>query len=161
LPKYSGSIFYLQVILPGLLVCSSITVLMHTYYKTLNKEVVYFWQSVVILLLAVATDLIAYYCFIVPLAQETPVLLTVASDVTIFIWYILCEGYLCKHYHIKHWKNDFFMLCAIGLFVLISVYLTQWWGLLAYLISIVLLILLFYWKEIQLFRASRKKPTIC
>lgn len=147
LSKYNDSIPYIRVIIPGLIINSSVTVLMHNYYKAFNKEHVYFWQNIVILVLAILTDLIAYYLLVLPLNPMDPIWLTVASDFTLLVWYVVSEWYLAKHYGIKHWKNDWYALSACAVFLLVAFFLDQWIGFGVYLVAIVALSLLFYWKE--------------
>lgn len=149
LPKYNDSLIYLRTILPGLVIGCSVTVLMHNYYKTYKIEKVYFYQSLVILALAIATDLLTYYFYMLPKDPNNPVWLTVASDVTLLVWYIICEGYLIKRFKIRHWKNDFFALCSCSLFLLVAFFFDGWIGFGVYFGSIAILTLLFFFPEIK------------
>lgn len=159
--KYNDSMPYIRVIIPGLIINSSVTVLMHNYYKAFNKEHIYFWQNIVILALAILTDLLAYYFLVLPLNPMDPIWLTVASDFTLLVWYIVSEWYLVKHYGIKHWKNDGYALSACVVFLLVAFFLDQWIGFGVYLVAIIALSLLFYWKETKglwnMFKARRQK----
>lgn len=155
--KYADSLVYMRVILPGFIINASVTVLMHNYYKTLNKEHVYFWQNIVILFLAVITDLLAYYFIVLPLDRSNPIWLTVASDFTLLIWYIVSEGYLVKHYQIKHWKNDLYCIVASGAFLAVAFFLNEWMGFVVYFVGITILSLCFYGNDLRAFVAGLSK----
>lgn len=159
--KYNDSMPLIRIIIPGLIINTSVTVLMHNYYKALNKERVYFWQNILILLIAIVTDLIAYYFIILPFDSMNPIWLTIASDITLLIWYIVSEKYLVKNYKIQHWKNDCYAFSSCILFLLVAFFSDGWIGFGIYLISIAIIDFCFYRKEINNFfilqKANRKQ----
>jgi len=162
--KYSDSMLYIRILIPGLIISSSITVLMHNYYKFLNKERIYFWQNVVVLLLAIVTDFIAYYCIILPFDSSNPVWLTVASDFTMIIWYLISEWYLVKLFHIRHIKNDCYLFASCLSFFVIAFFFHEWIGLIIFSGAFIVLTICFFYKEIRGFfgllrKKSKSNPT--
>jgi hypothetical protein len=158
LPKYVDSMPFVRVIIPGLIVNSSVTVLMHNYYKAFNKERIYFLQNIAILVLAIATDLFAYYCLVLPIDPGNPIWLTVASDFTLVVWYVASEWYLAKKFQVKHWKNDIYAFMTCGLFLTAAFVFSEWLGFLIYFIAVVAMSLLFFSKEAkELFRQLKNQ----
>ena len=149
LPSYSDSIRYLKLLVPGLIVNSPITVLMHNYYKALKKEHAYFLQNIIILCAAILLDLAAYYLIVLNTDSKDPIWLTAASFLTIIIWYCISESYLVLHFKIKHLKNDLFILLACLLFFVVSYLLSGWAGFAVFLVLSVALCFLFYFKLIK------------
>jgi len=158
LSKYISSVPIIRVIVPGLIINSSVTVLMHNYYKTFNKERVYFIQNILVLLFAIVTDIMTYYWIILPFDPNNPIWFAVASDITLLFWYIISESFLAKNYHIKHWKNDIYALSLCCIFYLTSFFLDQWIGFGVYLVSVLLASYLFFFKETKaLLQMARAK----
>lgn len=110
LPKYTDSLVIFRVIFPGLAISSAITVIMHNYYKTLGDNLVYFKKSILILLLSTAANGIAYCIF------KTTVAISVASIVTMIVWYLYVEQYFVVKYQYFRRKNLIYMLVMMGAF---------------------------------------------
>ena len=114
LPKYTGSLLIFRVIFPGLAMSSAITVIMHNYYKTLGDNVTYFKKSVLILILSAVANAVAYLLF------KSTISISVASIITMIIWYLYTEQYFVKHYKYERWKNLSFLLVMMGCFYSIT-----------------------------------------
>jgi len=110
LPKYTESLVIFRVIFPGLAISSSITVVMHNYYKTLGDNIKYFKKSILILLLSAAANGVAYIIF------KTTVSISVASIVTMIVWYLYVEQYFVHNYGYSRWKNLSFLLLMMVFF---------------------------------------------
>ena len=82
LPKYTASLSIFRIILPGIAISSVITVIMHNYYKVMNKNLLYFRKSLVVLILSAVANYAAYKLF------GTMESISVASIVTMFFWYL-------------------------------------------------------------------------
>jgi O-antigen/teichoic acid export membrane protein len=149
LSKYSASMPIFQIILPGLAINIPVAVIMHSYYKTFNKEKTYFIQNICILALAVLSDLLVYYLYIKPYSYNNPILISVTSFFVILVWYIVSESYLINHYKIKHWKNDVYLLTIILAFFFSSFTFTNVTGTLVYCAFLLGISLCFYSKEID------------
>ena len=114
LPKYKDSLVIFRVIFPGLAISSAITVVMHNYYKTLGDNLKYFKKSMLILLLSAAANAIAYVLF------KTTVSISVASIVTMIIWYFYIEQYFVKNYHYSRYRNLIYLCIMMAAFYAIT-----------------------------------------
>jgi O-antigen/teichoic acid export membrane protein len=151
LSKYNDAIPIFRILLPGLVINTPVTVLMHSYYKTLNKEKVYFIQNILALLLAIISDIFGYYFITLKYSPNNPIAIVIASVVVIALWYVMSESYLVKHYKIKHWKNDIYLLIIVIGFYLIAFLSSKWIGFSIYLLFVVVITILVYFKEISQF----------
>lgn len=114
LPKYNDSLPVFRVILPGLAVSSCISVVMQNYYKVANKNLSFFIKSLVILGIAVGTNLIAIYVF------KEIIYISIASVITLFIWYFVTEFFFIREYKANTVKNTIFLVYATSAFYLVS-----------------------------------------
>ena len=110
LPKYTDSLVIFRVIFPGIAISSSITVVMHNYYKTLGDNIKYFRKSILVLLLSAAANGIAYLIF------KTTVSISVASIITMIVWYLYVEQYFVHNYGYSRWRNFGYLLLMMGYF---------------------------------------------
>ena len=115
LPKYTESLLIFRIIFPGLAMSSSITVIMHNYYKTEGKSGLYFKKSIVVLLVSAATNMMAYALF------HTAESISIASILTMIFWYLYVENYFRKTYQYDGKRNYIYiMLMLIGFYVISS-----------------------------------------
>ena len=110
LPNYQGSIEIFRIIFPGLTISSVITIVFHNYYKSLGLSFSYFKKSVIILVLSCIANAIAYYCF------KDMLCISIASIITMIIWYCYVERWFIKNYRYKNTKNLIYLLLTIVLF---------------------------------------------
>ncbi len=151
LPKYGDSIVIFRIIFPGLGISTVITVAMHNYYKTIGKNLGYFKKSVGILVLSAVANGIAYAVF------KTTASISVASIITMLVWYLAAEQEFVKTFAYHRWKNfSFLVLYMCGFYIISSVTNSLISGI-AYLLFITVLILAFYHKEIKTLIYSRNK----
>lgn len=114
LPKYHGSLVIFRIIFPGLAISSSITVIMHNYYKTLGDNLQYFKKSILILILSAITNTIAYLLF------HSMLSISIASIITMIIWYLYIEQYFVNNYRYKRLKNCVYLLCMLIVFYCVT-----------------------------------------
>lgn len=145
LPDYVYSLNYLQIIFPGLALSTCISIIMFTYYKAIDAHKTYFKVCCIILLVAAVMNYLAYKIF------GTPESISVASIVTLLIWYFSCEYYFIKVHNVK-WKRDFvYIAFAMSGFYIFNALITS--SLISWLIYIVfysVLTILFYKNDIIL-----------
>ena len=143
LPKYLGSLTIFRIILPGLIVSSSITLIMHNYYKAINKEGLFFIKSICILILSIAANLIAYFVF------KTTEAISIASVLVMFAWYVITEEYFVRRYKIKWKKNLAYIVLMVSAFYATS-FIGEWrFAMLIYLYSFTGITMLFYRKDLR------------
>ena len=110
LPKYVESLPIFRIVFPGLALSSSITVIMHNYYKTLGKNIIYFKKSIVVLIVSGLANAIAYYFF------RTTAAISIASIITMLFWYLYIEQYFVNEYRYARKKNFLYLVVMMILF---------------------------------------------
>lgn len=103
LPDYGDSLIYLKIILPGLVFSSCINLVLFTYFKVLNRLSSFLHISVAALALGAVTNYIGF------LVYRDPISFSVASVITLIVWYILLEILMASIYKL-HWKKNFFYI---------------------------------------------------
>lgn len=144
LPKYIDSLPIFRIILPGLAVSSAISIVMHNYYKTEGKELMFFVKSIIILVLSGIANLVAYSIF------KTTLSISIASIIVMVVWYAIIEEYFIREYKIKWIKNFAYMVLMSAGFYFITMWNNWWVTLLIYIGFFVVVTCLFYWNDINL-----------
>ena len=114
LPKYVESLPIFLIILPGVLISSSIAVIKYNCYKTFNKINNYFIKSLIILCLAIIADLAVYYIF------GTTQSISIVSIAVLFVWYVIVEAYFIRAYKVSWVRNLIYLVLILGGFYGIS-----------------------------------------
>lgn len=143
LPKYIDSLLIFRIILPGLASSSAITIIMHNYYKMLGKNGLFFLKSIFILVVSCIANIIAYLCF------KNTISISIASVIVSIIWYVIIEVYFIRNYKIPWIKNFIYMICMMILFYIITCIELLYVSMILYLVSFVIVSLLFYYPEIK------------
>lgn len=138
LPKYVESLEIFRIIFPGLAASTSITVVMHNYYKTLGKNLFYFKKSLVVLVISIITNALAYHFF------GTTVAISIASIITMIFWYIYAQAYFKKVYKIKGTRNFVYLLIMIGSFYGATCISNIWASVCIYLIVFLIITICMY-----------------
>lgn len=149
LPKYEMALPIFRVIFPGLAISSAITIVIHNYYKIIGVNTRFFYKTIIILLLSCVANAIAYTIF------KTTIWISIASIITMVIWYIVVEHYLIKNRDIK-WKKNFTYMMSMMISFYFSTVMDNYYGsMIVYIVLFVALSYLFYRKQISSF--IRKK----
>ncbi|MEW5568646.1 oligosaccharide flippase family protein [Rossellomorea marisflavi] len=143
LPDYIESLDVFRVILPSLVISSTITVVMHNYYKVLNDNLRYFRKSIVILIASIIINIIAYMIF------KSVISISIASIITMLIWYFYIERYFVKNYNYRPVKNTTYMLLMIVVFYGTTSIANNYIGLILYLIIFITLTFLYYYSFLK------------
>ena len=138
LPQYTPSIEIFRIIFPGLAISSAISITMHNYYKVMNKSVVFFKKSVVILVLSAIANFAAYSCF------RTMTAISKVSILTLLIWYFYAESYFVKDFGYNRWKNLSYLCLVMVLFYIISSVNQGLIGMIEYLFGYALISAIFF-----------------
>ena len=155
LPNYGGALPTFLIILPGVLISSSISVIKYNCYKTFGKINNYFVKSIAALALAVAADLTVYAVF-----QNTASISIVSIFVLLF-WYVLVELYFVKAYRVGWIANLLYILLVLAAFYGISFIPNVFLGAGAYLLAYAAITLCLFHGEIKdlLGRLKQRKQT--
>lgn len=143
LPQYIGSLQTFLIIVPGVMISSSISVIKYNCYKTFNKVNNYFIKSIFVLALAIIADLVVYYLF-----KDTKAI-SIVSIIVLLIWYILVELFFVRNYQAKWVKNFLFVILVLGGFYGLSFVPNAFLGLGFYLLFYFALIICLYFREIK------------
>lgn len=139
LSDYSQSLVYFRILFPGIALTSCISAIIFNYYKVLNKNLLYFGICSGVFIFAAASNYILY------LIMRTPESFSIASIITLFVWYVGAERYLVKKYTVKWIKNLLFIVIAMaGFYVCTEIIKESLWGMLVYGSYFVVLCLCFY-----------------
>ena len=114
LPKYENSLIIFRIIFPGLAISSSITVVMHNYYKTLGDNIIYFKKSLIVLAISAVANIIAYYAF------RSTEAISIASIITMVFWYLFIENYFVNKFGYNRKKNLFYMIIIMSGFYIVT-----------------------------------------
>lgn len=119
LPKYVDSIVIFRIIFPGLAISSTVTVIMHNYYKVFGDNLLFFKKSIVVLIISAIANYVAYIIF------ETMISISYASIVTMIFWYVYVEQYFVEKCGYKRNKNLGFILIMSLSFYVVSYALNE------------------------------------
>lgn len=147
IPKYINSLPIFRAFLPALMLDSCVTIVTHSYYKLFSMELKFLLISLLSLIVTIVLDFAVYYLIILYFSPNNPVGFAYESVFSMIFWYLTSLAPLKKKIQIKHWKNDFFILCFIVIFYLESYFLPSLIGFLVYFVSAILLSVLFYSKN--------------
>lgn len=114
LPKYSDSLPIFRIIFPGLIISSVITIIMHNYYKVIGINNIFFLKSLCTLIVSGIANYIAYRFF------GTTASISIASIITMMLWYIYVEYYFVRKYKVKWKRNLIYIVTIMMLFYLIT-----------------------------------------
>lgn len=141
LPKYSDSLVFFRIILPGLIFSSAVTLIMHNYYKIANENVLFFKKTVIVLFVSIFTSWIAYLLF------KTPESISISAIIVILFWYIYMERFFVKKYGVNPWRNLTYA-CGISIAFYIISSLHNWLiAMFVYVFILILLTICFYHKK--------------
>lgn len=150
LPTYYDALEIFRIIIPGLMVSSSISIVMHNYYKVLNHNFLFFKKSAVILALSLLANLIAYISF------GTMSSISYASVIMIAVWYVMTDCSLKKMHNISAEYNLIYLLLMIVCFYLCTLISTLWMSFLIYFILYIIITIVFYRKRVFTLLCRRK-----
>lgn len=142
LPLYGYSLLIFRIILPGLVMSTVLTVVMHNYYKVLGLSASFFKKSVIALIVAFSANAVAYLIF------KSREAISIASIVSFVIWYLMTELPLKKECNVKS-KNFLFLALMTSCFYLCTITDIYWLGGILNLAALVGFSFLFYGKDIK------------
>ncbi|MDY2594651.1 MAG: oligosaccharide flippase family protein [Oliverpabstia sp.] len=150
LPNYQGSIPIFRIIFPGLTISSVITIVFHNYYKSLGMSFSYFKKSVIILVLSCIANGVAYCCF------KNMFSISIASIITMIIWYCYVERWFIRHYEYKNTKNLIYLVSMMACFYLSTTFSGMLYSCIIYCIGYILLTGMFFRNQIVELLKKRK-----
>lgn len=146
LPKYSDSLGIFRVIFPGLVISCAVTIVFNNYYKIKGMSFAYFKKSAIILLISFITNSMAYIVF------RTPVSISIASILSLFIWLICVEHWFVKNSDYNPVKNNTYLFIMIVSFYIVTLIDNIIIGFLTYLFVFFAISFMFFYKDICSFK---------
>lgn len=107
IPKYLGSLKIFRVVISSYLCYASVVIINQNYYKANLMNVRFLIISVFALALAVSLNFAAFYAF------GTTYSISLATLITLFIWFIVTSFSLSKKVHFKDRNNYLFLIIFI------------------------------------------------
>lgn len=115
MPEYIDALVYFKIIFPVLALSSCITIVVFTYYKILNKNIIYLLVCAFSLVISAIFNLFAYMIW------KSTVAISMVTVIATVIWYLLSIIYLRKNYQIK-WKGNFIYIISLITIFYITVF---------------------------------------
>ncbi|MCM1426007.1 MAG: hypothetical protein NC118_05320 [Eubacterium sp.] len=144
LPDYTPSLQYLQIIMPGLALSACINLIIFTYYKVLNQLKQYLYIALVILLAGSILNCGGY------MLLHEPIAFSIASIITLLIWYLCAVGFLVKSFQTKWFQNFAYVLAEMSIFYIVSsAWGNSWKAMLLYLIGVIVTTCLIYQNDMS------------
>lgn len=110
LPQYTGALGFLRVVMPSLLLSACISIVMFTFYKVLDKHIVYLYVGIAALATGFLTNVAAQFLW------KTPYAISWASVITVFLWYGMASVMFVRKYGHRPVKNFCYILILAGSF---------------------------------------------
>ena len=104
--EYINSISYLKIIFPGLALNCCISIVIFTYYKSLDLNKAFFKIGCIVLIVSLLLNTISYIIF------KTPIAISIASIITLIFWYCIINNDLKKRFGID-WINNFIYIILL------------------------------------------------
>lgn len=139
LPKYIAAIEIFRIVLPGLILSTTVSVILINFYKLENKIKIYFSMTIISMVISVISNYLAYKIF------KSYQAISWASIFSIFVWYTLCVIYFIKKYKVSYIKNTLYIfIVGLGFYVVTGYIQNPFMGLGIYLIYIIFISSFFY-----------------
>ena len=155
LPAYSPTIHILKVVFPGVVITSTINIVIQNYFKTLNKNWAYFFISLGVL------GAVAGGCVAAQLIFGSMEAIAAVSVFVYVVWFVMLQTYLNKKYGIKMVRNSLYAVLMLASFYFFN-YSTSdtLLSLFTYLLSYCVITPLFFLDKVLPYIKHRvRKPT--
>ncbi|MBB6713528.1 oligosaccharide flippase family protein [Clostridium gasigenes] len=144
LPDYIDSIEIIRILTPTILISGQISVTVINYYKAMKFNKEYIKNNVIALILALILNIVAYLIF------KTPESIAWASLGTFIIWSFYSDIFFMKKLNIKLFKSSLLQIIIVIIFLLCSYIENKVLGISLYLVALVILLIKFYFKQINI-----------
>ena len=142
LPQYTESLLYFRLILPGIVISSSISILIFNYYKVIKKSSLYLFYSVIILISSTILNIIAYFI------TKNSYVIAFISLIILMSWFFLLNYYLIRKYKVQWKKNTIYLIVMVIIFESVSLIDNLYISMLIYIIFYFVISLVLYKKEL-------------
>lgn len=140
---YAYSVSILRIIFPILIFQSLVTIVIHNFFKAFEKTKLIFYQSIFILVISFLLNLFSYLLF------KSVESISIASIITVFIWYMISEYSLLKIEKNKNIKNNAYLVLML-LNYSINLFDIFYLEMIRYLLFYFIVTILFYFNDINI-----------
>lgn len=144
IPEYTDSLKIFFILCPGIALTSSISVVKHNYYKTLNKNISFLFVGLISIVLLVLSMVFTYF-----LICTEVIYIAVVSVTVQFVFYMFSDVILQKELGIVKYKKILYLMLASIVFYSMAFISNQFYSMLLYFVLIVIVTTLFYFKDIK------------
>lgn len=114
LPDYIFALSIFRIIIPGMIISSPISIVMHNYYKTFDLNLEFLKRSIVVLVISILANFVAYRIC------GTMESISYASVIVMFFWYLYEEQKLHSLFVFNTTIPVVYMICMCLLFYMTS-----------------------------------------
>ena len=140
LPQYTFSLSIFRIILPGLAISSSITVVTHNYYKVFDRTTDFFKKSIVALIVSFMFNVAAYLLF------RTREAISISSVLALFFWFFYCRNGIKKQCG-RTKKDTVYLLLMCIVFYACTAIQTLWLSGIIYVLAYILISFCLFGKD--------------
>ena len=151
LPKYIDSLSVFRIIVPGILISSSISVIKYNCYKIFNKIKLYFTESIIVLVVAIIANIGVF------LIYKSTTSISIISILVLFLWYVIVESYFIKKFKVKFVKNLVYLILIIAGFYSSTFIPNIYVSSVSYLFFYLVLTLIIFYKELKMLTNNIKR----
>lgn len=144
LPNYVAALEIFYILAPGIAVSSVVSVVIHNYYKTLNRNNQFLLIGVSNLVLLLGTIIIVH-TFI----SDNIIYVSLATVAIQFLWYLSLDIYMNVSYKNMSYKNLIYIILSSSVFYVLATTNNIILGFFTYCIIIILVSIVFYYKNIK------------
>lgn len=143
LEKYINSLEIFAIVLPGIVLSSTISVIFFNFYKLDNKVKLYLCITLSAIVISIGLNFGAYFIF------KNYCAISWASIISISIWYVMVSIYFVRKYKLNIIKNSVFIVLSIVLFYTCVNYIdVVWLSGIIYMAALCMISFLLYYKII-------------
>ncbi len=152
LPNYIESLNIFRVLFPSITINIIISMIIINHYKALQKQNLYFVITSIVLAISVILNFLAY------MVTHKPIGFSIASVITMVVWYLISDYYISREYNIRNFKELLFMMVNILGYYIISFEVQNYYcGFIFNTLFIIVICLIFYKNQtINLFFRRKK-----
>ena len=152
LPNYIAALNIFRVLFPSITINIIISMIIINHYKALQKQNLYFVITSIVLAISVILNVLAY------MATHKPIGFSIASVITMVVWYLISDYYISREYNITNFKELIFMMVNIlGYYIISFKVQNYYWGFIFNALFIIFVCLIFYKNQtLKLFFGKKK-----
>lgn len=144
LPKYTLSMEIFRIVLPGIALSTTVSVIFINFYKLENKVKIYFALTMVSMVASAVLNYVAYVAF------HTYQSISWASIISLICWYLLTSGYFVLRYEVSITRNlIYYILIGTIFYAITSLTCPVWVAGVIYLVSFVVITILVNRKTVR------------